>query len=70
MGATDEFGFKALPAGMRDWLTGEFMALQETTYIWSADNNNRIVITNASEIIMQDIVSPNWGCSIRCVKDV
>ena len=70
-GATNKFGFTALPGGYRSGKGGDFFGIGEKAYWWSG--NKMICYTNHSD----NIIGLKWlfnnteqyGQSIRCVKD-
>ena len=72
-GATNEFGFNALPAGIRGTL-GSFSGLRTTTYWWSSSG---YVLSNAWYVSLYylhsypqlNICNLQPGFSVRCVKD-
>lgn len=78
-GATDEFGFKAIPAGVRGSLLGFiFTGLGGGSDFWSTGDfyQNGLqqwtvgLSTNSKTIKLDYMInSINDGCSVRCVKD-
>ncbi len=74
-GATDEFGFKALPAGQK-FFFGNYGDLGDYTYFWSAsvpDGNNAdgwvIFLRHDRAKIAANYYTKALGFSVRCVKD-
>jgi uncharacterized protein (TIGR02145 family) len=71
---TDDYGFKAVGAGTRNWQTGVFGGINGTEYIWSSTimgaSYYRISIDYATNHIAVGGISKNWGCTVRCVRDV
>jgi len=73
-GATDEAGFKGLPAGGRRF-TGEFQSLGQSTLIWTSTNQNAteawpIGLAYNSELLFNSFsMNKNSGFSVRCIKD-
>lgn len=71
--ATDEFGFSALPGGMR-YDQGDFYNIQYVGYWWTSTNNfstkawMRSMNYNQSNITKSSN-EKNYGHSVRCVKD-
>jgi uncharacterized protein (TIGR02145 family) len=73
-GATDEYGFKALPAGDRIGADGSFYNLGDYAIYWSSDPSSsteaidRVLVNNGTNFrIGYDNMTA--GFSIRCVKD-
>ncbi len=71
--ATDEYGFSALPGGMR-YDQGDFYNIQYVGYWWTSTNNYstkawmRSMNYNQSNITKSSN-EKNYGHSVRCVKD-
>jgi uncharacterized protein (TIGR02145 family) len=72
VGAANNFGFNALPAGIRNEF-GEFWSINVTTSYWSSTSQN----DNAFSLNMQSGLSSinqwnipkKYGYSVRCLKD-
>ncbi|MBS4057737.1 MAG: fibrobacter succinogenes major paralogous domain-containing protein [Bacteroidetes bacterium] len=72
-GATDEVGFKALPAGERR-ATGQYIYLGEYACWWSSteyDVQQAWIryIGNDDVDVTNQLYNKNYGYSVRCVKD-
>lgn len=76
-GATDQFGFQALPGGLRQ-SDGTFGGINEMCYWWNIEESNFMqqLVLGAIGISFVDIKlnrsiieSRNYGFSVRCVKD-
>jgi uncharacterized protein (TIGR02145 family) len=73
-GATDQFGFSALPGGYRHWDSGQFLDLNGGAYFCtgtSFDDDNiyiRAVFNNESRV-SRTAESKQAGGSVRCIKD-
>jgi uncharacterized protein (TIGR02145 family) len=72
-GATDEFDFRALPAGYRH-PTSVFSVLGEWGYLWSTSQFDSEIaygkqFNNASTEFFGYIYHKDWGFSVRCVKN-
>ena len=71
---TDEYGFSALPGGIRGPGNTSF-SIKDKGFWWSATsyNNNYAdvctIASNGCNIINTDPAEKHCGCSIRCVKD-
>lgn len=67
---TDEFGFGALPGGMRSDVDGNFSNLGAHAYFWASHTESRIfVILNflpGMEVKLD--VEAETGASVRCIK--
>jgi uncharacterized protein (TIGR02145 family) len=76
-GASNESGFKALPAGYRYWMTSEFDEISLGTYFWTSSFElpdwkwgvYYLHIGHSTSSIYFDIWAANNGHSIRCLKD-
>jgi uncharacterized protein (TIGR02145 family) len=75
LGATNETGFSAEPAGNRASINGTFGNLGGIAYFWSSTTGstsdrllNRVLNTNSQGVSVGDAVKRN-GFSIRCVKN-
>ncbi|HLN22176.1 MAG TPA: fibrobacter succinogenes major paralogous domain-containing protein [Bacteroidales bacterium] len=71
-------GFSARASGYRAWANGQFRALGEITYFWSATddtpNNKPLVawyrrIDGASQYIYKATTEKTGGKSVRCIKN-
>lgn len=71
VGATDEFGFKALPAAGRGHYSGNLRFSEIGTYTrwWSSDNAYSNYIPYNQPSLSRDIYYQNDGFSVRCVKN-
>lgn len=74
IGATDEFGFKALPGGGRNGF-GSFMLIGANSGWWSASIDNSEYpwtcnINNFSSNLFMDKSLKKNGLSVRCLKDL
>jgi uncharacterized protein (TIGR02145 family) len=73
-GATNEYGFTALPGGEREQ-GGGFLNIQRYSYWWSSNLAGTPTyawgryIRNASEAITRQAFATQYGFSVRCVKD-
>jgi uncharacterized protein (TIGR02145 family) len=70
---TDDYGFNALPAGMR-YLTGAFDYIGDFAYFWSStDLNDRYarfrMLFGDSTGIYRNATFKEFGLSVRCVKN-
>lgn len=73
IGATNEYGFNALPAGIRR-NTGAFAYLGARFYIWSSTNsdvNNAWMryINSGDDNINRTVYTKTYGWSVRCLKN-
>jgi uncharacterized protein (TIGR02145 family) len=75
-GATNESGFTALPGGGRLDLESLFVGLNQFGRWWTSSNwyttispSDRILYKEVPIIARQCITGPNYGLSVRCVKD-
>jgi uncharacterized protein (TIGR02145 family) len=70
---TDEFGFSALPGGYKSNASESFSNVNTYGYWWSStvDGSNRwrIYLTTSVTGYNHGVVSPNYGYSVRCIKD-
>jgi len=72
-GATNEFGFNALPGGRR-LSDGSYGVIKEGAYFWSSTHHTatelyrRVVTTNRAEI-SRAAYQEKGGFSIRCIKE-
>ena len=70
---TDDFGFSALPAGIRA-VDGKYYSLEQETTFWTSTEErkngawNRILNYEYSSIYRARPLK-NFGCSVRCVKN-
>jgi len=74
VGATDSFGFTALPGGSRDRVQLRFMSLYSQGGWWtsvsdSPNNAIRFTITNYESMIQTGSTNLRNGWSVRCIKD-
>ena len=76
VGATNETGFTALPAGYRYWDNGVFAGMIGEAFFWTsteggAGNNawGRYIDHSQSNILRYDIYLKQIGFPVRCVKD-
>ena len=73
-GATDQVGFRALPGGLRDNITG-FAGQAQYSYWWTATENNsftsylRYASYNQSSFLASGYSNKPSGLSVRCIKD-
>jgi len=73
-GATDAFGFRALPGGCRDYYNGHYVILGNNAYFWSSSENSsddawfRSLYTSYSNI-NRGSHNKRYGFSVRCVRD-
>ncbi|KAA3617183.1 MAG: hypothetical protein D8M58_03670 [Calditrichaeota bacterium] len=68
-GATDEFGFTAIPGGGR-FKDGHFTGIGTGAFFWTATSSSNRQIDNGEPTIYNGTgSSPTWGMSVRCVKD-
>jgi len=74
-GATNESGFTALPAGIRDNADNQTKYLSYTTFYWSSSSPDGAVI-NVRSLQYQfttfntSTMSKSYGYSVRCIKDI
>jgi uncharacterized protein (TIGR02145 family) len=75
VGATDKYGFSALPGGYRDWNYGGFLTCGEGAHFWTSteyihveDAYYRAIFNNSSRVVRYH-GSKQGGGSVRCVKD-
>jgi uncharacterized protein (TIGR02145 family) len=73
--ATDQYGFKALPGGLRS-ADGLFLSVKSNGHWWASrlwwaggDNGTDFIMLNDSEGVSYGSVAKNNGLSIRCLKD-
>jgi uncharacterized protein (TIGR02145 family) len=70
-GATDEIGFKALPAGVRSATSGVFSNLTLSTQLWTEDIWDFSFSYDSEAYAITDVSAfESSGFSVRCVKDV
>lgn len=75
LGASDDYGFRALPAGDRYPAAGfEFWGLGEYCAIWSSTERDAThayyrEIYNNSERIYEEATNIKFGFSVRCIKN-
>jgi uncharacterized protein (TIGR02145 family) len=71
-GATNEYGFNALPSGERAW-GGGFDRLGEVIFLWSSSSNGQYGTGVAMSNTTAGSGQTDWwkenGYSVRCVKD-
>ena len=71
---TDYLGFTAIPAGRRDYATGQFHVINEHSYWWSSTQStvDRAKLVHMSSEL-NDVESLNYffehGFSVRCIKN-
>ncbi|MBR9976547.1 MAG: fibrobacter succinogenes major paralogous domain-containing protein [Bacteroidetes bacterium] len=74
-GATDEYGFSALPGGLRNGGDGEFLALGGRGYWWSSTLKDAATalhsysMNNMKYMSYEYSISKRTGISVRCVKN-
>jgi len=72
IGATNEYGFSALPGGNRK-INGSFGHFSETGFFWTATENSGdaffIMIQGGTETINVYDDNKNYGFSVRCIRD-
>ncbi len=73
-GATDEYGFTVLPAGVRSGNLDEFRNIGNQGYLWSTtltspSNVNIISFGYDRTESVEDSEAKDYGISVRCVKD-
>jgi uncharacterized protein (TIGR02145 family) len=73
-GATDAYGFSALPAGYRSVVNGTWVDFNYYALFWSATDQNgnvgRIRLQNDSDSLnFQQIGLYTYGFSVRCIKN-
>lgn len=69
-GATDTYGFKALPAGARV-LNGDFYELFTVSVFWLSDMGDQIQMKfNSASLDSYVGYEPNFGFSVRCMRDL
>jgi len=68
---TDDFGFGALPGGMRSDFSGRFANLGANAYFWAKSTNTWVL--EISDVVSGVKISinhdPETGASVRCVKN-
>jgi uncharacterized protein (TIGR02145 family) len=76
-GATNDYGFSALPSGIRNVGDGNFYSINEFAFWWTSteiDSNNlhNFFVRDSSSNIAQEFIgtSKNYGYSIRLIKDI
>jgi uncharacterized protein (TIGR02145 family) len=73
--ATNSSGFTALPAGIRDYSDGQYMAIKEFTGWWCSNSSSEFeafshgIDYRFSNVIIHDNDSKKYGFSVRCIKD-
>ena len=74
-GATNESGFTGLPGGFRG-SNGSFVSIREGSVFWSSTSTKTMppaAIWRSQDYLAAEITrggnSPNWGASVRCIKD-
>jgi uncharacterized protein (TIGR02145 family) len=71
LGATDEVGFKALPAGIRSPNSGTFMNLGLSTQMWTQESwDFSFAYDSIAYAIADASAFKGSGYSVRCVRDV
>jgi uncharacterized protein (TIGR02145 family) len=76
IGATNEFGFTALPGGNRG-MSGTFYAIGIAGFWWSSTEYKEFntyyglyrTIENSGRDIIRDFINEETGYSVRCIKD-
>jgi uncharacterized protein (TIGR02145 family) len=72
VGATNETGFSALPAGRRDG-NGDFDNISGYCYFWTITEDNPYAfffgLNSASTIVLYAPINKENGYSVRCVRD-
>lgn len=68
IGATDEFGFKAIPSGFRN-TRGGFNSLNYMAVFWSSGDLSVRINCSSSHVVKSHNLDKKRGCSVRCVKD-
>ena len=70
---TDDFGFSALPGGIREYGSGSFLDAGYYGYWWSSSPNGGIAWLRGLSYLNPDIFrsdsSPRNGFSVRCLRD-
>jgi uncharacterized protein (TIGR02145 family) len=70
-GATDAYGFSALPAGYREcgFALHGYYDIQDCTYFWTSSSGGCFSLYHYTESIVSDTRSSVYGHSVRCIKD-
>lgn len=71
---TNEGGFSALPAGIRDRTTGQFSGLGTVSFFWTSEADGttaafRRDLNSANTRFWKQSIAKGFGCSVRCIKD-
>jgi uncharacterized protein (TIGR02145 family) len=74
IGATNEFGFCAIPCGLRSWDSNSYGSIYGQFYAWSSTQNYNdlaqgINISSIGESVSYGSSRKKCGYSIRCLKD-
>lgn len=70
----DEFGFSALPGGLR-WTTGGFLRIGHFGYWWSSTETSSAdafcrYMTKSGGLVLRNDFNKRLGFSVRCVRDL
>jgi uncharacterized protein (TIGR02145 family) len=72
-GATNEYGFTALPAGLRAYNNGAFSSVGGYNYLWVSGSNGSNAtfwyLNNNSTLFRTSSAIKTYGFSVRCLKD-
>ncbi len=67
-GATDKFGFKAIPGGFRN-TRGGFTSLNYMAVFWFSGDLSVRINCSSSHVVKSYNLDKKRGCSVRCIKD-
>ena len=72
-GATNEYGFTALPAGLRAYNNGTFSSVGVYNYLWVSDSNGSNAtfwyLNTNSTLFRTSSTVKTYGFSVRCLED-
>ncbi len=74
-GATNEYGFRAVPNGARVYDTGGFISIGNSGYVWTATQtsathaSSRVAVHDGTTFPLGSI-DKNFGLAVRCCRDV
>jgi uncharacterized protein (TIGR02145 family) len=69
-GATDLYGFKALPGGERQDTDGSFDNIGTATWFWTTDELYSYYLSNFDAVMLSWIHGKTAGLSVRCMRQL
>ena len=73
IGATNDYGFTALPGGYRSIVSGDYINIGNQSCWWSStgtiDSCLHMTIYNTSAQLLYQMLNKNFGMSVRCIKN-